>query len=167
MRKTLTTIAALAILVPSGAIAAPAPAPKTTVSVIPSTATGMLSGAALNAATAADRTATISISSRGTGWSKLRFGIAYTYSAGSTITAQFTCQYTTGGSYYRRTTRNCSSGDCAAFLWTDTHTHASASVNFELEYDVRGCASVQLLLGGAGVDGSDLVTTEALLIVGD
>jgi len=102
----------------------------------------------------------------GRGWAKLRFGIEYTYSAATTVTAQFTCSYD-GTTYYRRTTKACSEGACTAYLQSETYTTGGANAAIELEYDIRGCSVVKLLLGGASADGSDLVTTESVVIVGE
>lgn len=121
----------------------------------------MLSGVALNAS-AGTRTATITIAKS---WAKLRFGIQFTRSAATSVTSQFTCSYD-GTTYYRRTTKACSSGTCTLYEQSDDNPQ-STSVNFEIEYDVRGCQKVQILLGGASAGASDLVTTQAVAIVGE
>lgn len=130
---------------------------------------GQLSGVALNAA-AASRTVTIYLADlpsgrNSRGWGKLLFGVQYTYSAASAVTAQFTCSYD-GTTYYRRTTRSCSSGTCTLYEQTDSNP-VSASQDFEIEYDVRGCAAVKILLAGTGAGAGDLVTTQAVIVAGE
>lgn len=145
----------------------------TTQSVYLNAATsGQLSGVALNAAEA---TRTVSVdtfrSIQGQGsvaaYSKLRLGIAYTYSAATTVTSAMTCSYDGGTTYYKRQSRSCSSGTCNTFDLTDSNAISAASETFELEYDIRGCTHVKFVLGGASADGSDLVTTQTVLIVGE
>lgn len=155
--------AVIILLLPAAATAA---TPPTTSHRIGS---GMLSGVALNA-TASTRTVTINLGDLpagrdGEGWGKLRFGIQHTNSAATTVTAQFTCSYD-GTTYYRRTTRSCASGTCSVYEQTDSNA-VSGDQDFELEYDIRGCAKIQILLGGASAGASDLVTTEAVVIVGE
>jgi hypothetical protein len=134
-------------------------APSTHVRVV--TSAEMLSAVALNAA-AGTRTATITIAKN---WAKLRFALQFTHNAATTVTSQFTCSYD-GTTYYRRVTRECASGTCTVYEQSDSLA-VTGDVDFELEYDVRGCEKVKLLLGGASAGASDLVTTQAVAITGD
>lgn len=121
-----------------------------------------LTAVALNDATPANRTVTIKVAKR---WSKLRLGIQFTHSAATTVDAQFSCSYD-GTTYYRRTTRACSSGTCTLYEQTDSNPVAG-DVDFEIEFDVRGCKRVQILLSGTSAGAGDLVTTQSILVVGE
>lgn len=143
----------------------------TRVVYFPATATGQLNGVALNAA-AATRTVTVETSrfQQGRGdvaaYAKLRLGIALTQSACTTVTSAMTCSYDGGTTYYTRQTRACSSGTCSTYDMTDSNA-VSGAETFELEYDIRGCTNVKVLLGGASCGGSDTVITQTVLIVGE
>lgn len=121
----------------------------------------LLSGVALNAA-AATRTITVPT---GLKFGKLRVGVAYTYSAATTVTATMTCSMD-GTTYYRLMSRSCTLGACDDYKLTDTYTTSAASQDYMLEYDVRGCNSVKVLFGGAGAGAGDLITVQATAIVG-
>lgn len=116
---------------------------------------------ALNAA-AATRTVTAILTHDGTTsgrpvYSKLAVTAVYVYSAATTVTVQFSCARD-GTNYGRRTSTSTVAGASTIYAETGTYTTGAASINLDLEYDVRGCASVQLLFGGAGAGAGDLVT---------
>lgn len=120
----------------------------------------LLSGVALNAS-AGTRTITLETD----GFSKVRVLVNYTYAAATTVTAQFTCSLD-GTTYGRLTSRATSSGAATVSAVTETYTTSAASAILVYEYDVRGCAKVQVLYGGASAGASDLVTVQAVAITG-
>ena len=122
----------------------------------------MLSGVALNAA-AGSRTITINVRRS---WAKLRLGVAYTYSAATSVTLTPSCLYEASGTAYALSTRNCTSGACELAPQTDVET-GTASWTREIEYDVRGCHQFKVVFSGGGSPGAgDLITTEAVAVTG-
>jgi hypothetical protein len=100
-------------------------------------------------------------------WAKVRVGVAYTYSAATTVVATPSCQQSTGGTYYQKTTRACTAGACAVTKQVDTYTTAGASANIELEYDVRGCLNFKVVFtAGGSPAAADKMTTQTVGIVG-
>lgn len=89
----------------------------------------------------------------------------YTYSAASTVTAQFTCSLD-GTTYGRRTSTSTSAGASTIYKETGTYTTDAASGTLTLEYDIRGCKRAQLLLGGAGAGASDLIDWSWVAVAG-
>lgn len=125
----------------------------------------LLDGVALNAAEAS-RTLTLDLTTGDTlsaigKFSKVEVFVSYTYSAATTVTATAT-RSIDGTLYCRRTTRNTVSGASSVFLQGDTYTTGAADADFSLEYDVRGLSSLKIVFGGAGADGSDLITVQAV-----
>ena len=136
-----------------------------------STVTTSLTGVALNAA-AATRTITANLTQHGTIvsgsrplYSKMTVTVAYTYSAATTVTAQFSCSMD-GTTYGRRTSTSTSAGASTIYAETGTYTTGAASIDLNLEYDVRGCKSVKVVLGGAGAGAGDLVTATWVAVAG-
>ena len=128
----------------------------------------VLEGVALNAA-AATRTINIPLGTilpepRSRGFNKIRVSLFLTRTAYTTVTAQFSCSHD-GTNFARLTTRTCADGACAINLQSDTRT-TSVSEEFTLEYDVRGCSDVRVLLGGASAGASDLVDAQVTAIIG-
>lgn len=156
MRKIF---AALFICLASGsALAATAPSTK----VLRVSSSEMLSGVALNAA-AGTRTMTVTTARS---WAKLRLRVAYTYSAATSVTLTPTCSYD-GTNFTAPVTRSCSSGSCEVAPHTDVET-GTASFDLMFDYDVRGCQKFKVVFSGGGSPGAgDLVTTQAVAIVGD
>jgi len=126
-----------------------------------STINEILTGIALNA-TEADRTMTVC---HGRNWSKLKVGVDYTNSSATTVTAAPECSYD-GTTYFAFTTLSCGSGTCSRFERTDSNA-VSGDDEFEFEFDVRGCECTKIVFGGASADGSDLVTTQSVVVVGE
>jgi hypothetical protein len=162
---TLLTLAALAVPVT-------AQADKVTVfgNGASSSKFNILEGVALNV-TAASRTITLdlcnleALNTKRACYTKLTVHVFYTYSAATTLTGQFTCSVD-GTNYTRKVTKSCSSGTCTVYNKSDSYTTSGASINQAWEYDVRGCAKVKVLFGGASADGSDLVNVQAVAIKG-
>ena len=129
----------------------------------------LLEGVALNAAAAA-RTITLNVGEanayKGEEFTKLRVSVFFTYVAATTVTAQFSCS-ADGTNYARPTTRSCAAGACTVSLQSDTYTTGAANADFTLEYGIKGCQKVQILLGGAGAGGTDLVNAQAVAIAGE
>jgi len=118
-----------------------------------------LSAAALNDATAANRTVSATLTDGGNAsYSKWLVTVVYTYSSATTITAQFSCSVD-GTNYGRRTSRKTIAGASTVYAETETYTTDSASRTLNLEYDVRGCKAAKVLLGGAGAGAGDTVST--------
>lgn len=169
----MKTFAALAlILAPTVAMAAP-PSDSTTehhyyVVTSGTRTVNLLDGVALNA-TAATRTITLLTADgvqadNAPGYTKLRVQVDYTWTAASTVTLTPTCSQD-GTNYAAPTTRSCSSGTCTLYPQVDSRP-VTASENFTVEYDIRGCRSFKVLFGGASAGASDLVTVMATAIVG-
>ena len=158
--KLLTLLAALLF-------AAPAMAEQGYLTV--SKHTLALDGVALNAAAATRTvTATLTENSEATGrpvYSKLLLVVDFTYAAATTVTAQFSCSVD-GTNYGRRTSTSTASGASTIYAETGTYTTGAASILLTLEYDVRGCKMVQVLLGGAGAGASDLVDATWVAVAG-
>lgn len=128
-----------------------------------------LDGVALNAA-AATRTVSATLTNDGetTGnavYSKWLVTVDFTYTAATTVTAQFTCALD-GTTYGRRTSTSTASGASTIYAETGTYTTGAASIILNLEYDVRGCKAVKLLLGGASAGASDLVDVTWVAVAG-
>jgi hypothetical protein len=130
-----------------------------------------LDGVALNDAQAADRTLSVTLTDTNvvtTGravYSKLIVTVDFTYAAATTVTAQFTCSLD-GTTYGRRTSTSTSAGASTIYAETGTYTTGGASAVLNLEYDVRGCRAVKVLLGGAGAGASDLVDVTWVAVAG-
>ena len=128
-----------------------------------------LSAVALNAAAATrTMTATLTHDSTATGrpvYSKLLATVAYTYSAATTVTAQFSCSLD-GTTYGRRTSTSTAAGATTISAETGTYTTNAADATLNLEYDVRGCKAVQVLFGGADAGASDLITVTWTAVAG-
>lgn len=130
-----------------------------------------LDDVALNAA-AATRTVTANLtqdSTIGAGsralYSKLIVVVNFTYAAATTVTAQFSCSLD-GTVYGRRTSTSTSAGASTIYAETGTYTTGAASIILTLEYDVRGCKSAKVLLGGASAGASDLVDATWTAVAG-
>lgn len=131
-----------------------------------------LDNVALNDATAANRTINPILTDNGTTgeraravYSKLIVTVDYTYSAASTVTAQFTCALN-GTSYGRRTSTSTASGASTIYAETGTYTTGAANAVLNLEYDVRGCKAVKVLFGGASAGAGDLVDVTWVAVAG-
>lgn len=139
-------------------------------SLVQSTYAGQpLDGVALNAA-AASRTATINTRRL---WGKLVFTLDYTYSAATAVTVTMTCDIG-GGAYGSLTARTTGTTTMYTRAVTDTvcdndgatDAPACASATLNLEYDVRACDNVKLLVGSTAGGASDLIDGYVSLVVG-
>lgn len=126
------------------------------------TSFNLLAAVALNAADAATRTITLSL---GKDFGKALVHVFYTFGAGTAVTAILTCS-SDGTNYARRTSRSTAAGVSTISPLSESYPTGSASSNFTIEYDVRGCESVKVLFGGTGVNGSDLVNVQATALTG-
>jgi hypothetical protein len=165
MKKLLyVSVVSLALFCPSVSGATKAQAFRGTTAAAPH---NLLNQIALNV-TAASRTITLSLGNMpagrpGDGFNKLRVFVFYTYSAATTVTALFSCSLD-GTNYGSLLSRSIVSGASTVSVVTDTYTTGGANADLQYEYDVRGCASVQIVFGGASADGSDLVNVQAVAI---
>ena len=155
-----TSIIAMLLVTTFSASAMAAVAPTTNTKPLDSTYLGqMLVAVPLNAA-ANLRTSTIKIDRT---WAYLRYGIAFTRVAGATLDVVAKCAYYT--KFYQMTTKSCSSGACTIFERTYTNPQ-TASLAFEIELNVRGCKTVELVVSSAGAGATDFVSTEAVAVTG-
>lgn len=154
----------LALLLPVNALAG-ARAPVTEVLRFTNSAStnkyNMLEGVALNAA-AGTRTITLATSRR---WPTLKVNVFYTYSAAGTVTMVTSCSID-GTNYATVQSGSIAAGVRTLSDLTDTKTTGAASHNFQVQVGVKGCESVQLLLGGAGAGAGDLVDVQVAAITG-
>lgn len=132
----------------------------------------VLSGVALNAGDATTRTATVNCYSNPSEpvaeYAKARLGVFHTFGAASTVTIVFSCAMD-GTNYAQMMSRDISGGASTLSKVTDTYTTGGASSTdpgLGPEFDIRGCKKVKFLFGGAGANGSDLVTVDVSLITG-
>jgi hypothetical protein len=116
----------------------------------------LLEGVAMNAAEAS-RTATVNT---GNVYRKLRVAVFFTYSAATAVTVQFKCSID-GTNYATLQTRDCLSGTCSDYDWTDSKDPDDADADYLLEYDAGGCDSVQLVVGSTGGGASDTFNLQA------
>lgn len=159
MSKPTRKLATLAIVLFLSASTTATQAQSTKTTLFPSTHSSMLNGVALNAA-AATRTSTIAVDRS---WSTLRYGIAFTRAAATTVDATVSCTYKETA--YQLTTYSCTAGVCTVYERTYSNPQAT-SANFEMQLATKGCDSLTIVLSGTSAGASDLVTTEAVAVVG-
>ena len=122
----------------------------------------MLAAQRLDDATPANRTATVVVDKK---YSKIRYGVQFTWSSALTVTIAPTCSYDGGSTYYSMTTKACALGVCTLYARSDVR-NVTASEDFEAEYGTRGCTHMQFLTGGTNLAAGDIVTTQAVVVVG-
>ena len=123
-----------------------------------------LSAVRLDEADADDRTVTLSIKQK---WAKIRFGVAYTFGAATSVVLTPSCSSDKGVTYKSLITRSCTAGSCESNVMTDVES-SGASFAYWWEYDVRGCTHWKIVLSAGGSPTSaDIVTTQAIAVVGD
>jgi hypothetical protein len=124
-------------------------------------AQALLSGVAFNAA-AASRTVALTTDNN---WGFLRVQILFTWADATAISVTPSCS-ADGTNYASVTTRTCTSGACTVNTMVDSRA-VTASQNYELEYDVRGCQKFKLIVAGTeSVAGTDVFTLYATGIAG-
>jgi hypothetical protein len=116
----------------------------------------LLEGAALNASVGSR---TVTINPSGT-FTKLNVAVFYTYSAATAVTLTMSCSMD-GTNYAGRQTRDISSGAATLSSLVDSKTTSASNQSFMVEYDVRGCEKVKIVLDGTGAGAGDLVNVQA------
>ena len=124
----------------------------------------LLSGAALNDATEANRTVEIETRQN---WSKANLFVYLT--RGGTVdpvTITFWGKPVADAEYARLQTRSCSSGTCTLSDATDSKS-VSGDADWIAEYDVRSYWAVKWVLSGTNPTGDDVVDAYAVAVVGN
>lgn len=121
----------------------------------------VLDDVALNAA-AGTRTYTALLKKA---YTKLTVLVFYTWATGTTVTITPSVSID-GTRFAPMQTRACAAGVCTLNPWVDTK-NVTASIDFTAEFDVSGAEQFELVFGGAGVGGSDLVDVHVFATVGN
>ena len=88
-------------------------------------------------------------------WIKLRVLVFSTYVANTYVSLTMQCSLD-GTNFAKTQTRTLASGASTLNDLTDTKTLGAADQDFGVEFDVYGCQSVKLTLGGDNTDVADL-----------
>ncbi len=121
-----------------------------------------LDDVALNASSATTRTATVRLNSQ---YTMATVGVYFTWAAASAVTSTCYKSIDAGARWLRVTAGSISSGTRTLSLLGDSLA-VTASVDYGLEYDVRGADYFKCVFSGAGVGASDFVDVQIKAVVG-